>query len=78
MFHVFEADKPAFLPDTKVDDWKGNVFETKRKAEVYAYLWCYRCTHEEAERDALEMELNKKYNMSTGEFPVMMEIREIV
>lgn len=77
MYHVFENDKEAILENTKLTIWKNNKFETKREAEVYAYLWAYHCYKEEAERDAQEMKLNKKYNMSLSEFPVMMEIREI-
>lgn len=77
MYRVFENDKEAIIEDTKISTWKNCTFETKREAEVYACLWAYHCYLEEAERDAQEMELGKKYNMSTCGVPVMMEIREI-
>ncbi len=63
--------------DFHIKTWDQDTFQTKREAEIHAYRWAYPVTRSTAEIQAPPMELNKAYNYSTCEFPVLMEIREV-
>ena len=45
--------------DGKYCGWQECSFESKRKAEVYAYLWCNRVTASVASETAPTMQINK-------------------
>jgi hypothetical protein len=75
-YAVFEDGKPAVLMHS-YDCWKSNVFNTKREAEVYAYLWCVGTTLERAKQEAPEMNLGEDYDYSLYGDPVWMMILEV-
>lgn len=75
MYRVYEAGKRCV--DHKIKGWDLDTFETKRRAEVFAYSWVYPMPYGACEIHAPEMELGKEYDYSMCEFPVMMKIEEV-
>lgn len=49
-------------------------FQTKEDAELYMILWAYPVGKEQAEVMRFSTTLGEEYDMSMGEFPVMMKI----
>lgn len=66
-FYVYQNNKPAVMEDSKYKRWHSNKFETKREAEIYAFLWAYPVTLHEAITYAPTMELNIEYDYSSWE-----------
>lgn len=76
MFVVYEDEKRC--SEYKINGWEVGSFETKREAEVFAYLWAYPVSKSDAESNAPPMDLGKEYDYSIVHgFPVMMKIEEI-
>lgn len=77
-YQVFENDTPADSAHTRVGKgmgWDSSIFDTKRDAEIYAYLWCYQCSLEDATKLAPVMNIGELYQMSLYEGG--MQIKEI-
>ena len=72
------ADKTMFSSYVHKDptnkEWDISVFANQRDAEIYAYHWAYPYGRKYCEENAPAMELDKEYNYSTCEVPVMMRI----
>lgn len=78
MYRVYQDDKPAdskHFPRLRYNCWSNSLFENKREAEVYACLWAYPVSREEAEVNAPYMENGVKYDFGMTEFPVYMSVR---
>lgn len=75
------ADKTMFSSYVHKDptnkEWDISVFANQRDAEIYAYHWAYPYGRKYCEENAPTMELDKEYNYSTCEVPVMMRIIRI-
>ena len=79
MYQVFQDNIPADGAhfNLKKPEWQKSIFNEKRDAEVYAYIWAYDVSIEDAKKYAPNMEINKDYNFSTCEFPIYMKIKKI-
>jgi hypothetical protein len=75
-YTVYENGKPAVMALKTFKCWEKATFDTKREAEVYAYLWCYPVTKDVAQQTAPEMEVGKKYDYGVYEVQVWMHIEE--
>lgn len=75
MYRVYETGKRCV--DHQIKGWDLDTFETKRRAEVFAYSWAYPTSFEVAARMAPAMELGKEYDYSMWEYPVRMKIEEV-
>lgn len=75
-YTVYENDEPAVMAPRTFKCWETASFDTKREAEVYAYLWCYPVTKAVAERDAPKMDIGTQYDYGMFEVPVLMHIEE--
>lgn len=69
------ADTKGY-PEITLECWNNSKFDTKREAEIYAYIWAYPVSVEEAIEIAPEMEINKEYDYSMGGY-VSMSIIEV-
>ena len=78
-YQVFEDGTPADCNHCNVigEAWITSIFENKRDAEIYAFMWAFPISKKSAAVNAPEMEINKEYDYSMCEFPVMMMIKEI-
>lgn len=75
MFRVFENGKRCSAYN--IPSWNIDTFKTKEEAEVFAAMWAYPVSKEQAKEYIQKMELNVPVNMTMSEFPVMMEIRKV-
>ena len=74
-YRVFEAGNRC--KEHNIKGWDVDTFDTKREAEIFAYHWAYPVLREDAVENADVMELNKEYDYSISEYPVMMKIEEV-
>jgi hypothetical protein len=76
MFQVLQNQKPC--SSFKIKGWTIDTFNTHRGAEVFAYLWAYPVTLEEAEINAPAMKLQRQYDYSSFvDGNVLMSIVEV-
>jgi hypothetical protein len=75
-YTVCEDDKPATMAPNTFKCWEIATFDTKREAEIYAYLWCYPVTRDVAEKEAPQMKIGVAYDYGMFEVPVWMKIVE--
>ena len=73
MYTVYENGKPC--SEYKIGDWTNDTFNTKREAEIFAYMWAYPVNYEVASKNAPEFELNRPYDLSMCEESILMEIK---
>lgn len=72
MFVVYENN--VRCSEFKFSGWDIDSFKSKREAEIFAFMWAYPFTKEEAEMSAPSMELGKDYDFSMCEVPVNMKV----
>ena len=74
-YRVLQNGKPC--SEYGIKGWDVDTFDTKREAEVFAFLWAYPFDRETAEVNAptIPIGVDKDYSMS--EFPVMMRVEEL-
>lgn len=74
-YQVLQDGKPC--SEYNIPNWGIDTFDTVREAEIFAYLWAYPVTKEEAEVNAPQMAIGCDIDYSmTSECPVLMKIIE--
>jgi len=84
-YQVFQDNEPAdcFHQNNISRTWNNSIFDSFEEAIKYAIHWSYPYDSEEIEKVYNgywkdKVIVNIPVNMSICEFPVMMEVREIV
>ena len=72
MFVVYENN--VRCSELNVKGWDVDSFKSKREAEIFAFMWAFPFTKEEAEMSAPDMEIGKDYDMSMSDCLVNMKI----
>ena len=74
-FRVFQDNKRC--NDYAIKGWTKDTFATLEEAQAFAVHWCYPCYIKDYKEWPHPTKLNEPIDMSTHEFPIMMEIRQI-